>query len=247
MNHKVSNKYTIAHFYSVHSESSAIVNPTWKFSILSSSSLQLLALNTARRMRTISKITWEVSREQALAPLIGVLIKCSPSMEKSSVFYSTMMIVLKTGWKVVSVKSFKYITINNGVLQNLWFLGNVLRVKTDGSILTNDDETLLSGGNMEIDPDIFDLIFPGFEQKRKIIQNPEVRYINTVISRTSYYYVYWSYSGWTIDWANRVRPRPREKDQFWQPRGPFLLHRYSALPGTNDLLRSSSAVCTQLN
>ena len=52
---------------------------------------------------------------------------------------------------------------------------------------------------MEIDPDIFDLIFPGFEQKRKIIQNAEVRYINTVISSASYYYVYWSYSGWTID------------------------------------------------
>merc|ERR1711997_414567 len=44
--------------------------------------------------------------------------------------------------------------------------GNILRVKTDGSILTKDGKTLLSGGNMEIDPDIFDLIFPGFEQKR---------------------------------------------------------------------------------
>ena len=72
-------------------------------------------------------------------------------------------------------------------------------MKTDGSILTKDGKTLLSGGNMEIDPDIFDLIFPGFEQKRKIIQNAEVRYINTVISSASYYYVYWSYSGWTID------------------------------------------------
>ena len=72
-------------------------------------------------------------------------------------------------------------------------------MKTDGSILTKDGKTLMSGGNMEIDPAIFEQIFPGFEQKRKIIQNAEVRYINTVISSASYYYVYWSYSGWTID------------------------------------------------
>ena len=55
-------------------------------------------------------------------------------------------------------------------LPRLLFLGeNVLRKSNDGSIKTNDNKTVWNGEDDTIDSEIFNQIFPGFEQKSKLI------------------------------------------------------------------------------
>ena len=87
--------------------------------------------------------------------------KRSQSIERILFFFSTN--VLK---KVPKVSVKLYIKFDN--FTQIFFLGKtVLQQRKDGSIVNQKDESVFSGGN--IDPDIFDAIFPGFDKISKSI------------------------------------------------------------------------------